>query len=79
MALSGSDGSLTNLHILDNHVYANTIGINVGGGACGATGNMVEAEIARNTLSGNGSALTRWGGTNDRLYWRALSPPRRTT
>ena len=54
----------TNLHILDNHVYANGLGINAMGGACGATGNTVEAEIAHNTLSGNGTGINTNGGTN---------------
>ena len=63
---AGSDGNLTNLRLLDNHVYANgALGIGVGGGTCGATGNMVEAEIARNTLSGNLVGISTWGGANE--------------
>ena len=33
-------------------------------GYCGATGNTLEAEIARNTLSGNGTGINANGGTN---------------
>ena len=62
---SAADSSLTNLHILDNHAYANGFGISVGGGNCGATGNTVEAEVARNTLSGNWISITTWGGLNE--------------
>ena len=73
---AGIFGNLTNLRLLDNHVYANGVLGIVGGGICGATGNMVEAEIARNTLSGNGSALAPGAGLMKAVL---TSSPRRTT
>ena len=61
-----ANSRITDLHILDNHVYdhPNGLGISVVGGVCGATGNTMEAEIARNTLSGNELGIFAGGGSN---------------
>ena len=61
-----ANSRLTNLHILDNHIHdhADGYGIAVTGGVCGATGSTLEAEIARNTLSGNGNGIAATGGSN---------------
>ena len=58
-----NNGKFTQLRILENHAFDNGAGILVRGG-CRATGNMLEAEIARNTLSENGSSIEVLGTTN---------------
>ena len=61
---SANNSQFTQLRILENHAFDNdSAGIHVRGG-CRATGNMLEAEIARNTLSGNGTNIQVLGATN---------------
>ena len=60
-----TNSKVTHLRILENHAFDNNgPGILVTGGNCGATGNTLEAEIARNTLSGNGDGIGVLGGNN---------------
>ena len=61
-----ANSRLTTLHILDNHIHDHPAGygIAVAGGVCGATGSTTEAEIARNTLSGNRDGIAAAGGSN---------------
>ena len=55
---------LTQLRLVENHVFENSVGIRVGGGYCGATGNRLEGEIARNTLAQNLVGIDVLGATN---------------
>ena len=59
---SANNSQFTQLRILENQAFDNGNGILVQGG-CRATGNMLEAEIARNTLSGNGTNIQVQGAT----------------
>ncbi len=58
-----NNSQFTQLRILENQAFDNGNGILVQGGRCGATGNRLEAEIARNTLSRNGTSITVQGGS----------------
>ena len=54
--------------------FDNGIGILIEGGQCGATGNTLEAEIAQNTLSGNGTSIEVQGGRNSSCDAEPPSP-----
>ena len=61
---SGNNSTITGLRILENHAFENGAGILVQGGRCGVTGSTLEAEVARNTLSGNHVSVNVEGGLN---------------
>ena len=69
-----NNSQFTQLRILENHAFDNGDGIRVQGGRCGATGNRLEAEIARNTLSRNGSSIAVQGGNNSYCGEEPLPP-----
>ena len=71
----GANNEVTQLRILENHAFDNGAGILVQGGRCGATGNMLEAEIARNILSGNGLSIDVEGGSNSYCGSEEPLPP----
>ena len=69
-----NNSTITGLRILENHAFDNGGGISIEGGRCGATGNTLEAEIARNTLSGSGTGIGVQGGSNSFCGSEDLSP-----
>ena len=73
-----ANSTASHLRILENHVSTTVPGVSgilVRGGRCGATGNTVEAEIVRNTLSGSSTSIEVYGGRNNFCSSEEPLPP----